>query len=106
MSPRQNAGISPGPRRCGLLTAIILVAGLAVAFPFSTNRTLDPQQTQIPWWALAIIVYLAELTVVHMRYHRHAQSFSMSEVPLVLGLFMTAPARACSPPNSSVTLPR
>lgn len=37
------------------------------------------------------MVYLAELTVVHMRYHRHAQSFSMSEVPLVLGLFMTAP---------------
>ncbi len=80
-----------GPQKVWALTAIILIAGLLVAFPLLDDPTLDASQAQIPWWALAIIVYLAELTVVHMRYHRHAQSFSMSEVPLVLGLFMTAP---------------
>jgi diguanylate cyclase (GGDEF)-like protein len=40
---------------------------------------------------LAGLFYLAELTVVHFRFRRDAHSFSLSEVPLVLGLFFAAP---------------
>ena len=45
----------------------------------------------LPWWGLAIGFYGAELAVVHLRFRQDAHSFSMSEIPLVLGLFFAAP---------------
>jgi diguanylate cyclase (GGDEF)-like protein len=47
---------------------------------------------RVRWWLLAPMVYLSELTVVHLRFRREAHSFSMSELPLVVGLFFAAPA--------------
>jgi diguanylate cyclase (GGDEF)-like protein len=47
---------------------------------------------RLPWWALATMFYVAEVCVVHLRYRRDAYSFSMSELPLVLGLFFAGPA--------------
>ena len=46
---------------------------------------------RLPWWALAIGFYVAELAVVHLRFRQDAHSFSMSEIPLVMGLFFAAP---------------
>jgi diguanylate cyclase (GGDEF)-like protein len=37
------------------------------------------------------MVYICELTVVHLRYRRDAHSFSMSELPMVAGLFFASP---------------
>jgi diguanylate cyclase (GGDEF)-like protein len=51
-----------------------------------------PATVNIPWWVLMLIFYVAEITVVHLRFRRDAHSFSMSEIPLVLGLFFTDPA--------------
>jgi len=45
----------------------------------------------VPWWVLIPAFYLAELAVVHIRFKRDAHSFSMSELPLVMGLFFFAP---------------
>jgi diguanylate cyclase (GGDEF)-like protein len=45
-----------------------------------------------PTWAFVVLFYCAELIVVHFRFRRDAHSFSMSEVPLVLGLFLLAPS--------------
>ena len=39
---------------------------------------------------LASLFYLAEALVVHFHFRRDAHSFSLSEVPLVLGLFYLA----------------
>ena len=47
---------------------------------------------RIPWWAMAAMFYVAELGVVHLRFRRDAYSFSMSEIPLVLGFFFAEPA--------------
>jgi diguanylate cyclase (GGDEF)-like protein len=47
---------------------------------------LDPSFS-IPWYVLALAFGLAEIHVVHLRLRRGAHSFSLSEVPLVLGLF-------------------
>ncbi|MDX1447573.1 MAG: EAL domain-containing protein [Acidimicrobiia bacterium] len=72
---------------CGAigLTALGFVVGVSqldsvAGAPFS-----------IPWWALAALFYVAERTVVHFSFNRHAHSFSLSEIPLVLGLFFAAP---------------
>ena len=45
----------------------------------------------IPWVLLAALFYLAEICLVHLHFRRGAHSFSMSEVPLVLGLFFATP---------------
>jgi diguanylate cyclase (GGDEF)-like protein len=51
-----------------------------------------PGRDVIPWWALAALFYVAETGVVHLQFRRDAHSFSMSEIPLVLGLFFASPA--------------
>ena len=46
----------------------------------------------LPFWVLAPLFYVGEVTVVHIRFKRNTQSFSMSEIPLVVGLFFVSPA--------------
>jgi diguanylate cyclase (GGDEF)-like protein len=40
----------------------------------------------IPWWVLAPGFFLAERCVVHLHFRRSAHSFSLGDIPLVLGL--------------------
>jgi signal transduction histidine kinase len=44
-----------------------------------------------PWWLLAIGFGVAEVFVIHLRIRRHAHSFALSEIPLVLGLLFSTP---------------
>jgi signal transduction histidine kinase len=46
---------------------------------------------EIPWWGLAALFYLAERAVLHLRFRNDAHSFSMSEIPLVIGLYFASP---------------
>ena len=81
-----------GSSRVWLLTS--LVGGTAVAVYLLGVAPLKPLDLglRLPWWALAAMFYVAELGVVHLRFRRDAYSFSMSEIPLVLGLFFADPA--------------
>jgi diguanylate cyclase (GGDEF)-like protein len=68
---------------CALLpTALAEPASpaLGVAVPFTLR-----------WWQLAPLFALAELLVVHVEIDRDAHTFSMSEVPFVLGLLFAEP---------------
>ena len=80
-----------GTQQIWLLSATIMAAAAAMAWNVIDLGLLIPSKTPIPWFALIAMVYVAEITVVHLRFHRHAHSFSMSEVPIVLGLFAAAP---------------
>jgi signal transduction histidine kinase len=64
----------------------LLVAGVGAAGLDSVNNPFD-----IPWWAIAGLFFLAEVYVVHLQFRREAHSFSLSEIPLVLGLYFLAP---------------
>jgi diguanylate cyclase (GGDEF)-like protein len=81
---------STGSRRIWLLTAAISLVAALIAW-----ATADMQPVGGPirlrWWGLAPMVYISELTVVHLRYRRDAHSFSMSELPIVAGLFFASP---------------
>ena len=81
-----------GSSRVWLLTG--LLAATAAAVYLVGVRPLEPLDLgfPMPWWALAVMFYVAELGVVHLRFRRDAFSFSMSEIPLVLGLFFADPA--------------
>jgi diguanylate cyclase (GGDEF)-like protein len=70
--------------------AIALVASAPIPWIGSLGPLPD-SPFHIPWWALIPLFYAAERTVVHYSFNRHAHSFSLSEIPLVLGLFFAAP---------------
>jgi diguanylate cyclase (GGDEF)-like protein len=46
---------------------------------------------RLPWWGLALLSAVAELVVLHIQVRREAQAVSLSEIPLVVGLFMSTP---------------
>ena len=48
-------------------------------------------QRTVPLWALALAFGLAEVFVMHIRIARHAQTFSLAEIPLVFGLMFVSP---------------
>jgi signal transduction histidine kinase len=86
---------TPGGTRVWVLNAV-LVAG-AASFYFGLVRGLPRSHVllasdfHIPWWTLAILFYASEVYVVHFQFRREAHSLSLSEIPLVLGLFFTSP---------------
>lgn len=73
-----------------LLTVGMAVAGTALTtFLPGPGRSTAP--LTLPWWVLAALFYLAEVRVVHLQFQREAHSFTLSEIPLVLGLFLASP---------------
>ena len=52
--------------------------------PFAGGPTL-------PLWVLAVSFGVAEVFVMHIRIARHAQTFSLAEIPLVFGLAFATP---------------
>lgn len=84
--PRRLAGVS----RVWYLTGatIPVVAALAVIV---TKLPSPSAPVGVPIVLFAVLFYIAEITVVHVRFRRDAHSFSMSEFPLVLSLFFLRP---------------
>jgi diguanylate cyclase (GGDEF)-like protein len=72
----------------GMAVAAAIVAGLALRdlqAPFASGG--------VPWiLVVGALFYIAETAVIHLHIGRSAHSFSMSEVPLILGLFFLDPA--------------
>ena len=66
---------------------VLAVGGLAGFW----QQTTTIAKFHVPWLVLAVLFYLAETCLVHLHFRRSAHSFSMSEVPLVLGLFFATP---------------
>jgi diguanylate cyclase (GGDEF)-like protein len=69
-----------------------LLASLAVVV-FLTAERHEPAlvHPHIAWWQLALGFALAERCVVHLHLQRHAHSFSLGDIPLVLGLLFCTP---------------
>src|SRR6266498_5239169 len=80
-----------GAQRVWVLNAsLILVATVLFAGPLRAARAYDGA-VRIPWVALAGIFYLTERFVIHVHFRRDAETFSLSEIPLVVALFFVAP---------------
>ena len=77
-----------GPR---VLTAV-LALGAAAGFLFGGLGTVDPQPS--PFWTPAAVFaafIAAEATHLHIEFRRQNNSISLSEIPLVVGLFFVDP---------------
>ncbi len=79
-----------GTRIAGL---IVFLVGLGTALllwtPALENKAPGP--TDLPWWAMVLMFGVAEMVVLHIQIRREAQTVSLSEIPLVVGLFMADP---------------
>jgi signal transduction histidine kinase len=72
----------------------VVLGGLAtlIFVVFVSGLPSLPHPLHIPWPVLAAGFYFAEVYVVHLQVRRDAHSFSLSEIPIVLGLFFSSPA--------------
>src|SRR5947207_3795428 len=91
----QRAGLRSFVRMGGAGPVWVLNAAI-VAFGVTLHATLghrigalDPA-FGVPWYVLAIAFGLAEVHVVHLRFRSEAHSFSLNEIPLILGLFFVS----------------
>jgi diguanylate cyclase (GGDEF)-like protein len=86
------ASSTTGTSRVWALALVLTaVAVVLAAIELPALRPANPP-VELPWWALAAIFYVTEAKVVHLHIGRSAHSFSMSELPVVYGLFFFSPA--------------
>jgi diguanylate cyclase (GGDEF)-like protein len=69
----------------------LAVAGVAVLIRVSPGLALYDAPLAIPWPLFAVAYYLAEVKVIDVHFRRETHSFSLSEVPAVVGLFFVDP---------------
>ena len=67
----------------------LLAAGMSFAL-----RPIDglPAPVEIPLWAFVVMFFVTDACMVHLHFRRDAHSFTLAEIPLVLGLFFIDPA--------------
>lgn len=74
-----------------IYVAAVLCASVLLTVGPVAKVDIHPSSFSVPWYFLAIAVYLAETAVIHLQVRRDTHSFSMSEVPLILGVAFSAP---------------
>src|SRR4249920_2805625 len=74
-----------------ILTAALFAGSVLLWFGVRGEEPPFAGGPSLPWWVLAVSFGVAEVFVVHIRIARHAQTFSLAEIPLVFGLAFTSP---------------
>ncbi len=69
------------------LVALALVLDVVVIAPLAPIELGAP----LPWWSLAIFFAVAEIFIIEFTSRQDTHSFTLSELPLVVGLFVLAP---------------
>jgi diguanylate cyclase (GGDEF)-like protein len=89
-----NGGLG-GRRRADLVWLVVAALALAAFVLWDVLlRGMDRApvvQTWVPWWALALVFYLAEAYVVPLRLRRGKHAISLSDAGVVLGLYLLTP---------------
>ncbi len=81
--------------RVWILVAVIWLVGVALTLIVADWRPLIAD-VSIPWPALVVLFAVAERAVFHLRFRKDAHSFSLSEIPLIIALFVASPLAAIS----------
>jgi diguanylate cyclase (GGDEF)-like protein len=83
-------------RIAGPVRIWVLVAALALLASIGYATILGPlgsfpAPVSLPWPVLAVCFAVAEIFVIHLEFRADSHSFSLNEVPLVIGLFFLSP---------------
>src|SRR4051794_9172263 len=73
------------------LTCLLAVAALVIFALLNAGLLRPLSHPQLTWWMLAILYLIPEAFPVHLSVGKETHSFSLSEVPLLLGLFLATP---------------
>jgi diguanylate cyclase (GGDEF)-like protein len=79
------------PRRVALAGFLIAAAGVVLTAILPAN-SVSPNGPTVSWLLLAVLFGISEICVLHVQMRGGARTVSLSEAPLVLGLFFTAPS--------------
>ncbi|MDQ1660934.1 MAG: hypothetical protein QOJ68_914 [Blastococcus sp.] len=92
-NPVRGSWLGSGVLRTALvlaMTAVLVGLAVLVGGPFLGEAPFSAA-VPLPWWAVALGFAATEMWVVHLQTQREAQTVSVSEFPLVLGLFFASP---------------
>ena len=80
-----------GSQRVWLLNIALSAAALSLFVLLVAPLPARSVGTPMPWLVLAGLFYAAEILVVHFQFRREIHTFSLSEIPFVLGLLFATP---------------
>lgn len=92
-APERDVKEDRGVRRAWVFTILVSAAGIAT-YLFGTMR-IDWQAPSfvVPFWIIGLGYFISETNVVHVWLGKERYSFSVSDLILVVGLFLTPPAQ-------------
>ncbi len=85
-----RARVSPRMGVLVLMTALATLAVVCLQVLWIDNERVI-QSISLPWWLLLAMFCAVEMFVLHVQVKREARTVSMSEIPLVLGMFFAPP---------------
>ena len=71
--------------------ATLVVLATLISIAVFRHPPEPPLGVHIPWYVLTLLFAATEAWVFHIQFGREAKSISISEIPLVIGLFYTTP---------------
>jgi diguanylate cyclase (GGDEF)-like protein len=77
--------------RVWLLIAAVAAGAVALYVSVLAGLPATFYEPRLPWWGLALIFFLAESFPVHLHFRSETHTLSLSELGVVLGLFLAAP---------------
>src|SRR3954447_24815929 len=89
-SPARGLGLSSQTVGVLGLIAALMAIVVVTAAPYLGDPAFLARPV-LPWWALTCGYLLTESFVLHIQVRREAHTISLSEIALVLGLFLAAP---------------
>ncbi len=81
----------PPRARVWLLTGALAVVAVVLVGTVVRHLPAVDAPVELPWLVLALAFGLTEVVVVHVQLDREAHAFSLSDLVLVLGLYLTDP---------------
>src|SRR5689334_11303627 len=88
--PRRSVHVSMQTVLAVGIMLVLLAIAAAAGVPMLHEAPMLSTPT-LPWWGVALGFLSTEAFVQHLQGRREAQTFSLSEIPLVLALFLATP---------------
>ncbi len=81
----------PAAARVALFSVALTALAWLLFVGYLAHQPAHPTPVSVPWYLIALGFLVAELKVVDVQFRREKHSFSLGDVPVVLGFFLLTP---------------